>query len=91
MHRKTLTPEQAELWLDMSRKLRQASELLSEVEVTLVLKLGITEGNAVERLSAADEALSGLSYMFYPQSEWTGGDSTNPKNFKMVEPHICRS
>lgn len=35
------------------------------------------------------ETFRGLSYMLTPQPEWTGGDSQDPKNFKLRAPHIC--
>jgi hypothetical protein len=40
---------------------------------------------AVTRGPAED--LAGLPYLLTPQPEWTGGDSTDPKNHRHKEPH----
>jgi hypothetical protein len=36
------------------------------------------------------ETFRGLSYFLTPQTEWTGGDSQNPENFKLRAPHIVK-
>lgn len=39
-------------------------------------------------LADIQQTLQGLIYMSSPQTEWTGGDSSNPKNYKRNPPHI---
>lgn len=36
------------------------------------------------------ETFRGLSYFLTPQTQWTGGDSQDAKNFKVTAPHIAR-
>lgn len=90
MSAERLTPEQEKLWLQISMLLSQAYGLVGQAELLLILELKITEGRAFEALNKAEEALNGLSYMFHPQQEWTGGDSSDPKNFVTRPPHIAR-
>ncbi len=45
----------------------------------------------MKAIEDAELALAGLAYMFHPQEEWTGGDSSNPENYKIVTPHITRT
>lgn len=82
--------EQAQHWAEIASNLRQISELIGQCQLVLLLKLNITEGKALEALNAIEQAVSGQSYMFTPQTEWTGGDSADPKNFKPTLPHIAR-
>lgn len=77
---------QAKHWQTIAMKLRQASDLLSECQLTLMLHLNVTEGPANDRLNAVEHELNGLSYLFTPQSEWTGGES-----FKIRPPHVLSS
>jgi len=86
-----ITPAKADQWSVIANKLRQASELLGECHVLLACDLGITEGKPMEAVVKAEDAVSGLAYMFTPQSEWTGGDSSDPNNFKFRPPHIASS
>ena len=44
--------------------------------------------SAFEHLPSATELGVCSSYFFMPQSEWTGGDSSDSKNFVLREPHI---
>jgi hypothetical protein len=39
-------------------------------------------------ISAIQSNLQELIYMCHPQPEWTGGDSSDPKNTKINFPHI---
>jgi hypothetical protein len=83
--------KQAEHWSDIASKLRQISELIGQCQLTMLLKLHITEGKALQAIDNIAEAANGQAYMFTPQTEWTGGDSSNPKNFKPTLPHIARN
>lgn len=83
-----ITREQAEQWEHLATLWKQASATLSEIEQCLMLEMGIVAGNPLDAIRKALDATNGQSYMFTPQSEWTGGDSMNPKNFKFRPPHI---
>ena len=84
-----MNEQQIQLWRECADKLRQASSLLDDVDLTLCLELD-APSNAVDRLRTAIDTLSGLPYLFTPQTQWTGGDSSDPSNFKTVPPHIVR-
>lgn len=78
----------ADQWHRLSNLWREASERLEQIRLELLTELNITEGRAVEEIEGALEAVQGNAYMFAPQSEWTGGDSSDPNNFKWNAPHI---
>ena len=84
--------EQAEHWGQIAMNLAKISGLISECQLILLLKLDISnpEAKPLKAIDAIAEAASGQSYMFCPQTEWTGGDSSDPKNFKINLPHIAR-
>lgn len=86
----TIPKETADEWANIANLLSEASRLIEEAHTTLLLDLNITDGKPLEAIDKARDALSGLSYMFTPQTEWTGGDSSDPKNFKFNLPHIAR-
>ncbi len=46
---------------------------------------------AVRMLEQVEESLRGKAYGLHPQSEWLGGDSHDPKNFKTRWPHDVRA
>ena len=88
---KDISREEADKWQRIAAKFRTASELLSEIRVDLVCNMGLTADEMKIPLKFVDEgidSISGNSYMFTPQSEWTGSDSHNEINFKMKAPHI---
>ncbi len=41
-----------------------------------------------ERAKSAADTISGFSYMLTPQTEWLGGDSSNPHSHILREPNI---
>lgn len=84
-----ISPKKADIWRRISMLLSEAHSRVEEARSLLLLDLHITEGKAVEVTDAAAEALAGQGYMFVPQSEWTGGDSSDPDNFKWRKPHIA--
>jgi hypothetical protein len=85
-----LSVSQAEHWSGVAKKLQQVSALIEECRLDLLLKLNITEGRPLEAIDRIADAVNGQSYMFTPQTEWTGGDSSDPKNFKVNLPHIAK-
>lgn len=88
MTKTRITNEVAEHWSEIAQRLREASRLVGEAQVILMTKLGHVKGNAFDKLNACEEALNGQAYMFTPQSEWLGGDSSNPANFAFRRPHV---
>lgn len=87
---RTITPKTAANWSQIANCLRQASDLIDKAHLTLLLELGVTDGPPLEKIVGLTEEIAGLAYMFTPQAEWTGGDSSDPKNFKHTLPHIAR-
>lgn len=77
--------ETAEKWQRLAAKLKQISELAGECQMILMLELNVLDGKPKAAIDAIEEAANGQSYMFTPQSEWTGGD-----NFVVNLPHIAR-
>jgi len=84
-----ISPDDAAKWRRLADKLKTISELVTDCHVIALLELGITEGRPRERIEALSDASSGLSYLFTPQTEWMGGDSTSPDNYKVRLPHIA--
>lgn len=82
--------QKAKLWQELSTKLGEIDSLISDCRLTLILKLNITEGKPLKAIENIIDATAGMSYLFNPQTEWTGGDSKDPKNFKHTLPHIAR-
>ncbi len=81
--------EERMIWDSLSRDLEQAFSLVSAAHYKAITELDHnTSKRARNRLGTAKEVLSGLSYLFTPQSEWMGGDSQDAANFKTRAPHI---
>jgi len=78
---------EAAQWESVVKSLREVDRLLSDAMVTLVTKLGQTDGRVVAAIKAAEAELAGLAYNCAPQPEWTGGDERYPKNTKIRAPH----
>ncbi|CAB4162736.1 hypothetical protein UFOVP785_100 [uncultured Caudovirales phage] len=85
-----ITPEQSAQWQELADKLQAMSKLADECYMLLVLDMDIRGGKPLERIQAIQELVGGESYMFTPQTEWTGGDSAKPENFKDRLPHVAR-
>lgn len=73
--------------------MRTAEEAVNRCD-RRILEIALARSDVASRgrLLALSERLLdggplGLSYMCTPQSEWTGGDSDNPKNFTLREPN----
>lgn len=80
----------AKFWQELSTKLGEIDSLITDCRLILLLKLNITQGKPLKAIENIENAVSGMSYLFHPQTEWTGGDSKDPKNFKHTLPHIAR-
>ena len=79
----------ADKWQKIASLLKTAKQAVDEAAVTLLAELNITKGAATTAIQEAQDALAGHSYLFTPQSEWTGGDSTLSENFRWRKPHIA--
>ena len=86
-----ITTEQADSWHRIATMFRTATESLEQARLELLTQLEVTEGRPLQEIERGLNALSGNAYMFTPQSEWLGGDSSDPKNFKFRPPHITKS
>lgn len=88
MSERHIDEKTADKWQKIATLLKTAKEAVDEAAVALLTELNIAEGAATIAIQEAQDALAGHSYLFTPQSEWTGGDSTLSKNFKWRKPHI---
>lgn len=86
---KIIPDDQAKNWSDIAQNLKKIEELISECQMIMLLKLNRNHGKAIDVINKIADSVSGQSYMFTPQTEWIGGDSQNPKNFKPTIPHIA--
>lgn len=76
---------------------RKLSALAAEIESKLegmvveLVQADIPEDAKLRTLAWINRAdtFRGLSYFLTPQPEWTGGDSSDPANFKLRAPHIA--
>ena len=87
---KMIDEKQAKYWGIISGKLEKMSSLIHECELILMLDLKITEGKPFDKIKDIIYAVSGQAYMFMPQSQWTGGNSLEGKNFSETLPHIAK-
>ncbi len=86
-----------EQWQEINNLICQAEAALKAADDCIVA-LGLEHaqaGNQAEaRLlielskSITEHGPLGYGYLTHPQSEWTGGDSSDPKNFTLREPNI---
>ncbi|MAG28102.1 hypothetical protein CMI47_21460 [Candidatus Pacearchaeota archaeon] len=83
--------ETAEKWQRLATLWREAHERLEMIRLELLTELHVTEGRALQEIGMALDATSGNAYMFTPQSEWTGGDSSQAENFKWRAPHVVKA
>jgi len=79
----------AEKWQRLSSLWREANNTLEQIQLELLTEIGLSGScKAIVAVEKALQATNGQAYMFTPQSEWMGGDSSDPKNFKFRQPHI---
>lgn len=84
-------------WVQLEKAVREAATAISKAQSLATLRC--FEAHRAERYHEAalwgkienrlQDTLHALSpSLFYIQTEWTGGDSTNPRNFTLREPNI---
>ena len=88
-----------EQWMKIEAAAKQAQDGLSALQDALT-NIAYDHKNASNqpeaefliRLASLVSDASGskevMPYFYHPQSEWMGGDSSNPKNYRKREPHI---
>lgn len=87
---KHITQVKADQYRYLATLAKNIESAISEL-VVATAKADIPELAKVNILNWIDraETFRGLSYFLTPQTEWTGGDSSNPKNFRVNAPHIA--
>jgi len=85
---KHIDTETADKWHKCAELWKTASDALHQIELILLLDLNMLENPASDAVRKAIDAVEGQAYMFTPQPEWVGGDSSDPKNYKFRPPHI---
>lgn len=85
-----LTPEERAACQSLADKARQIATLMGELVVEAITSEHLTteERLAVLEWDKRAENYKGFAYFLTPQSEWTGGDSSDPKNTKFRKPHL---
>lgn len=78
-------------WLEINRKNDAAKAAIDDLERTLIDLMGKHDRPEVDLLVQLLNRVDrmGLLSEIYPQSEWVGGDSGDPKNHKLREPNCC--
>jgi hypothetical protein len=80
-------------WLELEAKVKAIGTAVSDLEMYLLDMLWKHQNNATEAIFIKDflERLDSIPFLpdCHPQSEWTGGDSSDPKNYKLREPHAA--
>jgi len=75
--------------MSIVKPLDKARDALKEAETAIIQLLGEHQGNEAETLRVLEllQKLDEISLPIglKPQSEWTGGDSSDPKNYKLRE------
>lgn len=89
--RTRIDEQTADQWAECAKLWKTAEQALSDLEALMHLNMGQISGKPIEAVNKAIECVHGNAYMFTPQSEWVGGDESDPRNTVYVEPHICRS
>lgn len=90
--RRRITEDQAAKWMSVADTIRKISEMSEGLYIDFALdKNGITlsegeKAKVLNVLSGIVDGCAGWSYMFTPQSEWTGGD-----NSVVNTPHVIDS
>ena len=77
-------------WLKIEASLKVAQAALEAATDVLldVSKKETIPAHILERVMETQMEIGGLAYLVHPQSEWRGGDSNDPSNHTLREPHI---
>lgn len=90
-----MTEEHAQTFNQLRRMADKAADAVIELDAVVInSEPTLTSDEVLRVLSITNDIgaqLRSLAYMLSPQSEWTGGDSLDSKNFKYRYPHICKS
>lgn len=84
---KRLSPDEVSTLNAICEHMRAARQALSEAARVAIQSRAFTPEDLVRILSAIDAV---NVYGMTPQSEWLGGDSSEPKNFCIRPPHALR-
>lgn len=84
-------------WRDLESKASAAGKALDDLKFALLQEAMHCERHADsdlrDKLLAESKKLQDAmilpAYFYHCQPEWTGGDSSDPANHKLVEPHIA--
>ena len=89
---KRITLHEASQYSMLAAQARKVSAELDALALQ-ALQADIPEASKVNIFKWLERAepFSGLAYFLTPQPEWTGGDSSDPKNTVLTEPHIASS
>jgi hypothetical protein len=87
---KHITTEQAAEYRRLAVLADKVNKALDELSLaTLQAEIPqAVKANIFDWIARA-ETFRGLPYFLTPQSEWLGGDSSDPKNFAINAPHIA--
>ena len=87
--RRYLNNTEAKEYNDLASKAKAIESALSSLLVDVVTS-DIPDDAKCEALDFLKraETFQGLAYFLTPQTEWMGGDSSDPRNFKTRAPHI---
>lgn len=87
MKTKYIDNETAKNWQDVAQQWKKANCILLDIRLALIKDMGVAGGPALDAINKAIRETA-MSYEFTPQSEWMGGNSLDPDNFRYREPHI---
>jgi hypothetical protein len=82
-----LSENETKFWQDCANDWEAASCALTRIELRM-MKHEIMPIKACNAIGEAIDKISGQRYMWTPQSEWLGGDSSLAENHCMRPPHI---
>jgi hypothetical protein len=86
---KRITAEQAAEYEKLEQLAEKIQESISNFDVA-VLESNIPQEVKAKCLEITNGMDSfGLAYRLHPQTQWKGGDSSDPKNFVVTSPHIA--
>lgn len=96
MNAPTHSPLTSQQWTSLETHAKRSHEALSSLLVATLIQASQTDDTETQekllemsiRVGDALNSVSGLAYLLHPQPEWTGGDSSEPANHVLREPHL---